>query len=197
MKTIDFSQHRFHPVIHLPTKYEVFDLSRGYDAFATKQFEYGIGKYDEKRVGVYTTELFAGKRDIHIGIDIAAPIGTKCHAFFDGAIHLQGYNPAPGDYGYTITTRHVIDGVELFALYGHLSKASIALHREGQSFTAGDVIAHIGDRQENGGWNPHLHFQLSYLRPTKPDMPGVVSDADREEALRIYPDPRLVLGALY
>jgi hypothetical protein len=29
------------------------------------------------------------------------------------------------------------------------------------------------------------------------DLPGAVSDADREAALAIYPDPRLVLGPLY
>ena len=31
----------------------------------------------------------------------------------------------------------------------------------------------------------------------KHDLPGVVSSRDREQALRVYPDPRLVLGPLY
>jgi hypothetical protein len=55
----------------------------------------------------------------------------------------------------------------------------------------------VGDRHENGGWNPHLHFQLSRVAPDVPDMPGAVCAADRDDALRRYPDPRLVLGALY
>jgi hypothetical protein len=29
------------------------------------------------------------------------------HAFFDGAVHRFGYNPADGDYGYTLVTAHV------------------------------------------------------------------------------------------
>ena len=60
-----------------------------------------------------------------------------------------------------------------------------------------EVIAWIGDRHENGGWNPHLHFQLSLVRPEVADLPGAVSDADRAHALTLYPDPRLVLGSLY
>jgi murein DD-endopeptidase MepM/ murein hydrolase activator NlpD len=193
----DFSRYKFHPAVHLPEKYEVFDLTQGYDAFKTSQHPYGIGKYNEKRRGVYATELFGGVRDIHVGIDIAGPVNTNVHAFFDGTLFLQGYNGAAGDYGYTIITRHVLDDIELFALHGHLSKSSLDLHGEGDPVRAGEVLGFLGDRHENGGWNPHLHFQLSYEKPTKPDMPGVVSDADRERALEIYPDPRLVLGPLY
>lgn len=195
---IDFSRQRFHPVIHLPSQYEVFDFSRGYDPFHPLSSPYGVGRYNERRPAVYTSELFtAGGRDVHVGIDIAAPVGTPVHAFADGWVHLQGYNGAAGDYGYTIVTRHVLDGVELYALLGHLDAKSIELHREGDAFQAGDVLAHVGDRHENGGWHPHLHFQVSYQRPDKPDMPGVVSEADRARALEIYPDPRLVLGPLY
>ena len=61
----------------------------------------------------------------------------------------------------------------------------------------GDVIGWVGDRTENGGWNPHLHFQLSRVQPTTHDLPGVVSQEDRAWAMTAYPDPRLVLGPLY
>jgi peptidoglycan LD-endopeptidase LytH len=197
---IDFARHKFSPVIALPADYVVFDFSRDvtFDPFRVTTSIFSIGKYNEKRPAVYTTRLFtAGQRDIHMGIDIGAPVGTTVHAFYDGTIFMQGFNPEPGDYGYTIITRHVLDETELFALHGHLSKNSISLRNEGDPIHAGDVIAHLGEREENGGWNPHLHFQLSYERPTKPDLPGVVSEADRERALAIYPDPQLVLGRLY
>ena len=50
----------------------------------------------------------------------------------------------------------------------------------------------------NGGWDPHLHFQLSLIEPITHDMPGVVNPKDREEALlKNYPDPRLVMGTIY
>jgi len=55
----------------------------------------------------------------------------------------------------------------------------------------------MGEKHENGGWEPHVHFQLSLIEPKVPDLPGVVRRADREQALVDYPDPRLVLGALY
>uniref|UniRef100_A0A0C3SWS6 Peptidase M23 domain-containing protein n=1 Tax=Guillardia theta (strain CCMP2712) TaxID=905079 RepID=A0A0C3SWS6_GUITC len=44
----------------------------------------------------------------------------------------------------------------------------------------------------NGGWPPHLHFQLSLQQPTTHDMPGVVAKKDHDEALRLFPDPQLV-----
>ena len=59
------------------------------------------------------------------------------------------------------------------------------------------MICWMGDKDENGGWDPHLHFQLSLIEPETHDMPGVVSPEDREQALRDYPDPRLVLGPIY
>lgn len=194
---IDFAKHQFHPVIDLPADYEVYDFTRGYDPARARASEYGVGKYAEKRVGMYTAEIFAGMRDIHVGLDIAAPVGTEVRAFFDGMIHMFAYNAASGDYGYTLITRHFIDGTDLYALHGHLSARSLEGKVRGAPFGAGQLIAWLGDRHENGGWNPHLHFQLSYECPSVCDMPGVVNEADREAALRKYPDPRLVLGALY
>jgi murein DD-endopeptidase MepM/ murein hydrolase activator NlpD len=197
---IDFSRFKFSPVIDLPDGYEVYDFSAGYDANRALQSEYGIGRYNEKRPSMYVTPLFAGgtePRDIHIGIDIAAPVGTPVKAFGDGAVYLTGINPSSGDYGGTVITVHHFGEQAIWALHGHLSHASVANLRAGDSVKAGDVIGWIGDRTENGGWNPHLHFQLSWQKPEKCDMPGVVSESKRAEALRIYPDPRLVLGALY
>jgi hypothetical protein len=197
---IDFARHKFHPVIDLPPHYEVFDFTRGYDPNRELATGYGIGRYDEDRRGMYNSALFQdsqGARTIHVGIDIGAPAGTPVRAFFDGEVFLTGYNGAEGDYGHTLITRHVLGGEELFALHGHLAERTTRERRVGDRFRAGDVIAWLGERQENGGWNPHLHFQLSFRRPDKCDMPGVVSPAQREEALRIYPDPRLVLGKLY
>jgi len=188
----------YHPVILLPENYEVYDFSQGYDSNRELKFAYGIGKYNEHRPGMYKGEHFeAQQRTVHMGIDIAAPIGCQVFAFAEGTIFKQGYNSLPWDYGTTIITKHNIDGHPLFALHGHLSRASLDLREEGDSFSKGDLLATIGNKNENGGWNPHLHFQLSIKEPTKPDMPGVVSLRERAAALKIYPDPQLVLGQLY
>ncbi len=194
---IDFKKFDFHEVVKLPKSYEIYDFTKGYDENRLLAMPYGIGKYNEKRVNMYSGPLYKDQRDIHIGIDIGAPIGTPIHAFYDGEVFLFAHNSMPLDYGYTLITKHTLDGVDIFALHGHLSKESIANKAISQRIKKGEVIAWIGDRDENGGWNPHLHFQLSYQEPEVCDMPGVVNSKKLEEALKIYPDPQLVLGKLY
>jgi hypothetical protein len=96
-----------------------------------------------------------------------------------------------------LITYHRIGDVDLYALYGHLSGSSLKDKVIGQKISTGEVLGWLGEESENGGWPPHVHFQLSLQPPTKADMPGVVREAELEEALKIYPDPRLVLGPLY
>lgn len=188
----------FHPVIKLPSEYEIYDFSSGYDPNRVLSSPFGIGRYNEKRPGMYKDEIFlVGRRDIHMGIDIGAPVGTAVHSFTEAELFLFGNNSAPGDYGYTLITKNHVDNEVLYALYGHLSAKSVEGKYSGQKLRSGEVIAWIGDKHENGGWNPHLHFQLSRLKPEVCDMPGVVSEEQREDALRIYPDPRTVLGPIY
>lgn len=197
---MDYTQFNFHPVVELPANYEVADFTQGYDPHRDLKSGYVVGRYNEDRRGMYTTALFLGSdapRTIHMGIDIGAPLGTPVHAFYAGEVFLFGYNSADGDYGHTLITRHDLNGLTHFALHGHLSARSLEGKSRGQKILAGEVIAWLGDRHENGGWNPHVHFQLSLVEPKVCDLPGVVSAHQREEALRIYPDPRLVLGPLY
>jgi murein DD-endopeptidase MepM/ murein hydrolase activator NlpD len=158
---------------------------------------------------MYTADLFGGVRDIHMGIDIGAPVGTPIHAFADGVVHSFGINSEAGSYGPTIITEHYIGlptevGSERFhskqkvwALHGHLSSESIENIEIGTYFKAGDIIAKVGCEEVNGGWPPHIHFQLSLVEPETYDMPGVVEKSDRESAVQRFPDPRLVLGKLY
>jgi murein DD-endopeptidase MepM/ murein hydrolase activator NlpD len=203
-RSFDFSRFEFAPVIDLPERYDVYDFTSGYDPERTRASLYGIGRYNEKRKGMYVTELFSGNsedreepRDIHVGIDIAAPVGTEVKAFADGVVYLAGINSAPGDYGGTLITEHRLGDRTLWALHGHLSHASTTRFAPGERVRQGQVIATIGGPAENGGWNPHLHFQLSWLRPEKCDLPGVVAESRRAWALEVFPDPRLVLGPLY
>ena len=185
----------YHPVVNLPDEYEVRDFTTG--EYVPSEFEFDIGRYDELRPGMYSTDIFSDGRFLHIGIDIGAPVGTPCMAFEDGEISHFGYNPEDGDYGYVIITKHDIGGIPVWALYGHLNSQSIDGKEIGQKISKGEVICWMGDKHENGGWDPHLHFQLSLLEPDTHDMPGVVRPEDREMALRNYPDPRLVLGPIY
>lgn len=191
---------RFHPIVRLPTEpgaVEVFDFTRGYDPDRPRAV-YGIGRYAEKRVGMYDAALFAeGQRDVHMGIDLGAPAGTEVHAFEDGSIFLFADNDRPGDYGPTLITRHEVDGRPLYVLLGHLSRRSLEGKRVGDRFARGDRLGWVGEKHENGGWNPHVHVQLAWDAPVVADLPGVVSSAELERAGRLYPDPRMILGPLY
>ena len=199
----------FHPVIHLPEEYWVFDFTRGEDKTWVCPYDYQIGRYDEYRPGMYTSELFGGVRDVHIGLDIGAPIDTPVYAFSDGVIHSFGNNSEDGSYGPTIITEHFISLPEkvgsqtlapktkVWALHGHLSLDSLTGLKVGTRIKAGEIIAKVGSEEVNGGWPPHVHFQLSFVEPETYDMPGVVEQEKREESLKIYPDPRLVLGLVY
>jgi peptidoglycan LD-endopeptidase LytH len=194
---IDFSRYTFHSVVQLPAEYDVRDFTTSDNPNRKPVRPYSVGRYDEDRVNLYTQALFEGARTIHMGIDIGAPVQTPIFSFWEGKIYACGYNQAAGDYGHVIVTEHRLDGVKLWALYGHLSANSILGKRPGMSVIGGEKLGWIGPPEENGGWPPHLHFQLSLRQPQTHDMPGVVSPAAREQALKDYPDPRLVLGPLY
>jgi murein DD-endopeptidase MepM/ murein hydrolase activator NlpD len=135
---------------------------------------------------MYTQDLFAGRRCLHVGVDLGGPAGVAVHAFADGRVLHAGYNPAPGDYGHVVVTEHTVDGRPLYALHGHLSAATLTLVSPGDAVARGQVIGWLGAEHENGGWPPHVHFQLSWERPAR-----------REEMLARYPDPRMVLGPIY
>ncbi len=184
----------YHPVVHFPEPPRVLDLSTPHRI--PSDHRYSIGRYNEQRA-IYTQELFEGLRTIHVGIDLGAPAQTPVHTFADCTLYAFGINSADGDYGPTLVTEQVIEDEIIWALYGHLSKQSLLGKAVGQTLRKGELIGWIGSEEENGGWPPHVHFQLSRIRPQGHDMPGVVSPAERDQALKDYPDPRWVLGRLY
>ena len=193
----ELSSHRFLPVIALPADVDVLDLTTAPPQWAPRRSEYSIGRYNEDRVGVYTQALFGGERTIHMGIDIGGPVGTEIRAPASGILWCAGCNSAAGDYGPTLITMHSINGQRLWMLYGHLSQATLDLWKGGEQIEAGQRLGWMGSEEENGGWPPHLHFQLSRVEPVGCDLPGVVNREEHAQALIDYPDPRLVLGPIY
>lgn len=187
----------FDPVIKIGNTFNVLDLTQGYDPEAITLDPPSIGRYNEKRRNMYTTSLFGNVRNIHMGIDIWVFAGTPVYAFADGSVLFSRDNANPGDYGPTIVTEHQIGDTRLYALFGHLSRVSLDKVYEGMPLERGNMFAEVGDENENGGWVPHLHFQLSLERPGVADMPGVVSEEALPEALKTWPDPQWVLGRLY
>ena len=214
-------KQRFRQVIDLPEdvpSWSVLDLTKP-PATGEIIADWTVGKYDEKREGMYNTELFSVldpslRRNIHIGIDLGAPVNQPVLSFATGSVHSCGYNPAPGDYGNVVVVEYVFgkDGVardvdgqdddeedltHLWALYGHLNSKTLETLYAGKHVKEGETIGWIGDRKENGGWEPHLHFQLSVKEPATHDMPGVVAEKDIKQARLDFPHPFHVTGVLY
>ncbi|KAJ8599451.1 hypothetical protein CTAYLR_008039 [Chrysophaeum taylorii] len=170
--------------------------------------KFDVGRYNEHRPSMYASEHYAnqsnaidgydGARDWHVGLDLGAPPGTGVYAPLEGAVFGFGYNRAPLDYGGVVVTQHSLEGVDFWLLYGHLSAKSVLFKGVGDPIARGQRIGSIGRTRENGGWPPHLHFQIALARPSRPhDMPGVVSEAHLDQALLDYPDPRLIVGPVY
>lgn len=181
----------------MPSDPVVLDLEGGYDPEHIRRHERAVGRYDEVREGMYRADLFEGSRKVHMGIDLWAGAGTPVFAFREGEVVYLGDNRREGDYGPTLVTFHRWGGEELFALFGHLSRSSLDRWDAGDRFDGGARLGELGGEAENGGWPPHLHFQLSRRDPGEADMPGVVAPEDREEARSLFPDPRMVLGKIY
>ncbi|MFH5833432.1 peptidoglycan DD-metalloendopeptidase family protein [Halalkalibaculum sp. DA384] len=193
----DPARFSFAPVVTYDGEWYVFDFSMGYDPGLIRREKWGIGRYNEKRRGMYVAPQYQNRRNIHVGIDFWTPAGVPVCAFFEGEIAYLADNARPGDYGPTVVTRHSLDGAVLFALHGHLARASLDRLEKGQEIKKGQEFAEVGAHRENGGWEPHLHFQLSVEDPGRADMPGVVAEENIETALEKYPDPRLIVGDIY
>jgi 4-aminobutyrate aminotransferase-like enzyme/Ser/Thr protein kinase RdoA (MazF antagonist) len=161
----------------------------------------GVGRYNEPRL-LYTSPLFGAgenptdeRRTIHLGIDLFASPGTPVHAPLDGILHAVAVNTAPLDYGPLVILRHTTgDGLEFFTLYGHLGREAFGILQPGQRITRGQQFARIGEVRENGGWAPHLHFQIILdLLDHRSDFPGVALASQRAVWTSFSPDPNLLL----
>jgi 4-aminobutyrate aminotransferase-like enzyme/Ser/Thr protein kinase RdoA (MazF antagonist) len=166
----------------------------------------GIGRYDEAR-SIYTSEAYRVEgndgpewRTLHIGMDLSLEAGAPVFAPLDGVVHSFQNNAAPRDYGPTIVLAHTVaDGSEgpltFYTLYGHLSLDSLDGLRVGQPIARGAPFARIGAPAVNGGWWPHLHFQIiGDMLGKEGDFHGVCRPGQRALWLSISPDPNLIVG---
>jgi 4-aminobutyrate aminotransferase-like enzyme/Ser/Thr protein kinase RdoA (MazF antagonist) len=162
----------------------------------------GVGRYDEPRL-LYTSPLFGEsdspvdeRRTVHLGIDLFLEAGSNVRAPLDGTVHTIANNAAPLDYGPVVILRHPAgDAGEFFTLYGHLSQESVAQISIGQPIPKGQAFAKIGGVSENGGWPPHLHFQIIVdLLELDEKFPGVARASERPIWTDLCPDPNLLLG---
>jgi len=161
----------------------------------------GIGRYNEARL-VYTSSPFATgsslldeRRTIHLGLDLSTTTGAAVHAPLAGTVHATANNSAQLDYGPVVILKHETDeGHPFFTLYGHLSFESLAGLRVGQTIAAGERLGTVGTSDVNGGWAPHLHFQIILdLLDLDCGFPGVALPSQRAVWLSLSPDPNLIV----
>jgi 4-aminobutyrate aminotransferase-like enzyme/Ser/Thr protein kinase RdoA (MazF antagonist) len=161
----------------------------------------GIGRYDETRL-LYTSPQFGAsgnptdeRRTVHLGIDLSVEPGAALRAPLDGVVHALSNHTAPLDYGPVVILRHETgEGDEFFTLYGHLTKDTLAGLKVGQRVAKGERFARVGSIEENGGWAPHVHFQIILdLLDLDADFPGVAYASQRAVWTSLSPDPNLLL----
>lgn len=152
----------------------------------------GVGGYLEHRIIYEAHANFATNaddfRNIHLGIDFWTTTGTPVFAVAAGVVHSFQVNPGSGNYGPTIILFHPDLGI--YSLYGHLASTDLAGLSVGMPITEGQLLCHLGEPHENGGWPPHLHFQLIRdMQEFHGDYPGVCSQRDLAFYAENCPDP--------
>ena len=160
----------------------------------------GVGRYDEARL-LYTGGGYGGESDdrevprtVHIGLDLFAAPGTPVLAPIAGVVERVRDNGMDRDYGPTVILRHEPpNGPAFHTLYGHLGREVLGALEPGVRIQRGERIATIGDLDVNGGWPPHLHFQLiTDLLDRDGEFPGVARADQRGVWKSLSPDPNLV-----
>ena len=166
----------------------------------------GVGRYGEARLLYDAPDFHAPGNDgpeartIHLGLDLFASPGTPVHSPLAGIVTSVADNDQPRDYGPTVILRHEPG---FHTLYGHLDHATLGHLEPGRPIAAGDVIGWLGGADVNGGWPPHLHFQVIALDPICDDgiegadphnFPGVALQRLRTVWESVLPDPSALAG---
>ena len=113
------------------------------------------------------------KRRPHLGVDYAAPTGTRVVAAGNGRVRFRGWK---GGYGNLIEIKH---GNGFTTYYAHLSRFARGLRR-GSKVIQGQVIGYVGSTGMSTG--PHLDYRVRRdgvfvnplalkMKPSKPLKP--------------------------
>jgi murein DD-endopeptidase MepM/ murein hydrolase activator NlpD len=110
---------------------------------------------------------------LHEGLDVRCLARDKhgepvdpVLATADGTVAYINKRPSLSNYGNYLILRHVIEGVEIYSLYAHLSEIRPGL-KHGDSVKAGEAIATMG-RTSNTAQSiskdrAHVHFELDLV----------------------------------
>jgi len=170
------------------------DLNNYFDSLKHKNNARVLyGGYLEKRSLYNTKSLFQGQsklRNIHLGIDFWADAYQEVVCPLDGIIHSFKNNNSKGDYGPCIILKHN----NFYTLYGHLSNDSLINLSINQTIRRNQVFCKLGSIEENGGYLPHLHFQvIKNIENYYGDYPGVCDEGSLKYYKTNTIDPKIIL----
>ena len=161
-----------------------------------------LGFYNEPRL-IYTAPAFrmgpwkaSNRRTVHIAIDVFADEGSKLFAPLDGEVFTAEYRDSQLDYGGVIILKHTTPNKdEFFTLYGHLDPIFLNKLKVGDKIEKGQSFCQLGAPDVNGGWAPHVHFQLALTTDgMEADWPGVADPDDLNFWNAICPNPASLLN---
>jgi peptidoglycan LD-endopeptidase LytH len=111
------------------------------------------------------TRMHEGLDIRHLQTDRRGEPTDPVMATADGTVVYFSKKPSLSNYGNYIVIRHVVEGLEIYSLYAHLSEISPTL-KIGDVVKAGQVIATMG-RTSNAETitkdRAHVHFELNVL----------------------------------
>lgn len=90
----------------------------------------------------------------HEGVDITPGSGAPVLAIAAGVVTAAGWS---GGYGMQVTIQHVVDGVTVTSVYGHMQSGSLAVD-VGAPVAIGQQIGRVGNTGSSTG--THLHFEI-------------------------------------
>ena len=161
-----------------------------------------LGYYHEPRL-IYAEPAFrkghwkaSNRRTVHLAIDAFAPSGTPMFAPLAGEVFVADNCTGHLDYGGVVILRHETpEGDPFYTLYGHLDPEFMERLKPGDRIAKGEEFCRLGDASQNGGWAPHVHFQLALnTEGIEADWPGV-GDPDEMYMWRaICPNPAALLN---
>jgi len=102
---------------------------------------------------------------IHLQTDRRGEPTDPVMATADGTVMYFNTRPGLSNYGNYIVIRHVVEGLEIYSLYAHLSAVRPGL-KIGEAVRGGEVIATMGRTssvEAIGKWRAHVHFELNVL----------------------------------
>ncbi len=109
--------------------------------------------------------LHEGLDILHLQTDRRGEPTDPVMATADGTVVYISTKPGLSNYGRYVVIRHVVEGIEIYSLYAHLSAIQPGL-QTGQPVKAGQVVATMGrssSAETIAKDRAHVHFELNLL----------------------------------